>query len=211
MEDTRASVSTKSDRTAKPANGECGWQSGGFGNAFFDSAAGGTSGSDTSLGANNNTNFTANNQEGRAAAEKYLGRAMTDQEYNDLMAATYAEAGSNQQERAWVAGTILNRSRSTGMTVGEVLHQRSQFQAVTGTANNPTPSANFVNGPTASAESSINGSFVNYLGDVPQNNYFFDAADPNVYREGTSMPSSRNGVMPSTIGASRFYPGARWP
>lgn len=152
------------------------------------------------------TNFAANDPEGKAAAEAYLGRSMSDSEYNALVAATAAEAGTNQTEQAWVSGTILNRARSSGLTVNQVLNQKGQFEAVTGPGGN----ANFVRGPTASRASSINGSMTNILKNVPKNNYYFDAANPAAYRYG-SMPTNRNGVPPSQIGASRFYPGANWP
>lgn len=152
------------------------------------------------------TNFAANNPEGKAAAEAYLGRPMSDSEYNALVAATAAEAGTNQTEQAWVSGTILNRARASGLTVNQVLNQPGQFEAVTGPGGN----ANFINGPNASRASSINGSMTNILSNVPKNNYYFDAANPAAYKYG-SMPTNRGGVAPSQIGASRFYPGANWP
>lgn len=208
----RPSIPRKSDRTKPPANGSCSGSGGGAGGSGGAGGAdGGSGGAGGTSPTATNTNFEANSQEGKAAAEEYLGRPLSDQEYNELVAATYAEAGSNQQERAYVAGTILNRARASGLTVGEVLRQPSQFQAVTGTRNDPSPSSGFVNGPNAQNENLINGAFTNYLSDVPQNNYYFDAANPNAYGPGTTMPSSRDGVLPTTVGESRFYPGADWP
>ena len=152
------------------------------------------------------TNYKADSPEGKAAAEKYLGRSMSDQEYSELVAATAAESGSNQTEQAWVSGTILNRARSTGQSVSQVLRQSGQFESVTGPAG---PSSTFINGPGARA-SSINGSMTNLLSSVPTNNYYFDAANPAAYKYG-SMPTNRGGVAPTQIGASRFYAGASWP
>ena len=206
------SIPRKSDRTKPPANGSCsGSGSGSGGGAGGTGGNGGSGGTDGQNSTTPNTNFEANSQEGKAAAEQYLGRPLSDQEYNELVAATYAEAGSNQQERAYVAGTILNRARTTGLSVGEVLRQPWQFQAVTGTKNNPNPSSGFVNGPNSQNENLINGAFTNYLSDVPTNNYYFDAANPNAYGPGTTMPTNRDGVAPITVGESRFYPGADWP
>lgn len=207
MEDTRGFTARKSDNTKKPANGSCGGGSNASNTGSSDQAAQG----DQAASDIANTNFVANSQEGKAAAEAYIGRSLTDAEYNELVAATYAEAGSNQQERAYVAATILNRSRTTGKPVGEILRQPWQFQAVTGTRNNPVSSSNFTNGPSSQNETLINGAFTNYLSGIPTNNYYFDAANPNAYGSGTTMPSSRDGVLPTTVGASRFYPGARWP
>lgn len=152
------------------------------------------------------TNYAANDPEGKAAAEAYLGRSMTDAEYSALVAATSAEAGTNQTEQAWVSGTILNRARSSGLTVNQVLNQKGQFEAVTGPGGN----ANFVRGPTAARAKSINGSMTNILSSVPKTNYYFDAANPAAYKYG-KMPTNRGGVAPTQIGASRFYPGANWP
>ena len=152
------------------------------------------------------TNYAANNPEGKAAAEAYLGRSMSDDEYNALVAATYAEAGTNQTEQAWVSGTILNRARASGQTVNQVLNQPGQFEAVTG----PGGASNYIRGPNTSRAASINGSMVNNLSSVPKDNYYFDAANPAAYRYG-NMPTDRGGVAPRQIGASRFYPGAKWP
>jgi hypothetical protein len=153
------------------------------------------------------TNYASNDPEGKAAAEAYLGRPMSDSEYNALVAATAAEAGTNQTEQAWVSGTILNRTRARGpnATVQSVLAERNQFEAVTGKGR-----PNFLRGPTPTRAASINGSMTNILSSVPKTNYYFDAANPAAYTAGR-MPTNRAGVLPTRIGASRFYPGARWP
>lgn len=206
-------IKRKSDRTKPPANGNCrppkGGGTGGGTGADSNETNGGAGGGDSVP--NSNTNFVATNKEGKAEAEKFLGRSLSDEEYSELLAATVAEAGSDQRERAYVAGTILNRARTTGLTVGEVLRQPSQFQAVTGTKYDRSPSSAFVNGPSPAQETLLNGSFTNYLSEVPKNNYYFDAANPKAYGPGTTMPKTRDGVPPTTIGASRFYPGAKWP
>jgi hypothetical protein len=71
----------------------------------------------------------------RQNAEEYLGREMTDTEWDYLMRATVAEAGAkSSQEQAAVMGVILNRVKSSAYPndVTSVLLQSRQFQAVTG-------------------------------------------------------------------------------
>lgn len=157
------------------------------------------------------TRFEAGSQEGKAAAEEYLGRPMTDKEYNELVAATFAESGRDPREEAYIAGTILNRARSTDQTVTEVLNQPGQFTAVTGTSHNPRPSRNYVNGPPRDLERSINGSLANNLSSVPKNNYYFNSASRAAVQKGERYVASRYGVKGQLVGESFVYPGARWP
>lgn len=87
-------------------------------------------------------------EDGRRAAEQFLGARISNSDWDLLIRATAAEAGQNQQERAAVMGVILNRVRSSQYpnSIREVLYQRNQFQAVTGTsANGNAPSRWFTN------------------------------------------------------------------
>lgn len=162
-------------------------------------------------GTTQQTNFTASVFEGKAAAEEYLGRTMSDEEYSALVAAVYAESGRNQTEQAWIAATILNRARSTNGTIIDVLNAPSQFTAVTGTSVNPRPSNNYVNGPTETIEQSINGSLRGILYTIPKNNYYFNAASQSAVQAGESYVTERSGVQATLVGQSFVYPGARWP
>lgn len=134
------------------------------------------------------TNFVASNKEAIDSANIFLGRSLTDKEWSELVAATFAEASGNQTERAHVMGVILNRVRSGkwGNTVHEVLTAKNQFQAVTGTSKDPGPSINFVNGPTPSAASSIYGAAKNILKNVPKSYLYFTSANIKAYGEGTN-------------------------
>lgn len=125
----------------------------------------------------------------KQAAEQFLGRTMSNGEYNSLLRATAAEATRNPQERAAVAGVILNRVRSGyggGRTVDDILNQRNQFQAVTGTAQNPGPSSNYTN---ASAETlaSVEGALGQHLSGVPTSWQNFTAASSEAYGPGTDI------------------------
>jgi hypothetical protein len=140
---------------------------------------------------NNNTNFVATNQEALDIVETYLGRGkITQADFNALISAIYAEAGTNQEERAWVAAVILNRTRtgfSGATTILDTLKKPRQFQAVTGTsANGNKPSANYVNGPSPSVAANIYGAIKNYLSQVPKNYLYFTANDLAAYGDGTN-------------------------
>jgi hypothetical protein len=144
------------------------------------------------------TTYVASNSEARKAAENYLGRAMTDSEWSNLISITYAEATTNQTERAWVMATILNRTRigyTPGgiqnkkynySTVTDIINQPWQFQPVTGTRFNPGPNANFLNGPNTANATSIYGAAAKILKDVPKAYTDFTSNDPRDYGPGTS-------------------------
>jgi peptidoglycan hydrolase-like protein with peptidoglycan-binding domain len=131
----------------------------------------------------------AGSEEARTSAEKFLGRKMSDQEWDYLLRATVAEASGNTSEQAHVMGVILNRVRSGkwGSTVESVLTARNQFQAVTGTRQNPGPSANFTNGPSGTRLTSILSAAVDILPEVPTNIMNFTAAKTAAYGPGTNI------------------------
>ena len=127
----------------------------------------------------------------RENAEKYLGRKMSDQEYDYLMRATHAEAGAGQQadprEQAMIMASILNRAREMGDDgVIKALTAENQFQAVTGTKYKPGPSANFTQGPDAKRQESIETSS-QMLGSIPQEQKNFTAASSDAYGAGTNI------------------------
>ena len=169
------------------------------------------------------TNFIASNAEARKAAEDYLGRKMSDEEFANLIALVNAESSSNQTERAWVMAVILNRtrigytpvgnnsSRYKHDTVTDIISQPSQFQPVTGTRANPGPNSTFTNGPNAKAAKSIYGAATNILKDVPKSYINFTANNPAAYGPGTNInyltklrAKSDSTVIGGTIFASRF-------
>jgi len=130
-----------------------------------------------------------NTQKARTSAEKYLGRKMSDQEWNYLLRATTAEASNNSKEQAYVMGVILNRTRmgNWGSNVISVLRAPSQFQAVTGTRYDPGPSSNFTRGPTDKQLANIVDGTINILPQVPNNLKYFTAASAAAYGPGTNI------------------------
>ena len=139
-------------------------------------------------GSSNNTNFVGTNQEALNIVQTYLGRNVTAQDFSSLIAATFAEASANQEERAWVAGVILNRTRSDGGTILDTLRKKNQFQAVTGTsANNHAASKNFISGPDPTEAASIYGAIKNFLTKVPRDFKYFTSNVAAAYGAGTKI------------------------
>lgn len=136
------------------------------------------------------TNFKAESGPAKTAAETYLGRKLSDTEWTQLVAATYAEASRNQTERAYIMAVMLNRVRSGkwGNTVTKVLYAKSQFQSVTGTkADGNKPSINYTTGPSSKNAENIYGAATNILSTVPNNYIYFTAANRAAYGKGTDV------------------------
>lgn len=154
----------------------------------------------------------------RQVAQQYIQRPIDELEWNDLIAAVYAESdyGPNNapvdvRVPAWIASTVLNRSRISGMNISSVLNQRDQYTAVTGTPLNPVPSDAYFNGPPPEIESRIHSSIANYLPDVPINNYYYENANPYLLPTGECLPRQKRGIQGTLIGNILVYPGAKWP
>ena len=142
-------------------------------------------------GGNNNTNFIASNNEAKIIAENYLGKTISDSEWSMLVSATFAEASSNQEERAHVMGVMLNRVRSNfgnKSTINDILRAPGQFQAVTGTKNNGhQASPRFTKGPNLEEAKNIYGSVQQFLPNVDKKYVFFTSALTSAYGEGTDI------------------------
>lgn len=123
--------------------------------------------------------------QGKQAAEAYLGRKMTEQEWNYLVRATAAESTGNVQEQAYIMAVILNRVRNGrwGKDITSVLTAQNQFQAVTGTSDEPGPSELF-NDPSRKLKSVFSAA-INTLNKVPHNFLYFTAKDEAAYKAGT--------------------------
>lgn len=152
------------------------------------------------------TNMTT---KARAAAESYLGRTMSDDEWDYLLRATSAESSFNVKSYAMVMGSILNRAREAGKNgVISVLMARNQFQAVTGTAvDGHKPSANFVRGPNADQLKAMSVAAVEYLPRVSKDQKNFTATDPAAYGPGTNiayLDQMRSNKGGSEIAGSAF-------
>lgn len=143
-------------------------------------------------------------------AEKYLGKGISDTEWDMLTRAVYAESSRNEKEYANVMAVILNRSRKTGKSIIEVLTEKNQFQAVTGTANNPGPSPMFSKGPDDKSKSLIMKSTESLEG-ISKNMDAFTAANRAAYGAGTNtkwldkMLASGGQQIGQTVFAENMY------
>jgi hypothetical protein len=156
--------------------------------------------------------ITGAGADGRARenAENYLGRPITDQEYNYLIRATHAEAAAGKsadpREQAMVMASILNRARTLGEDgIIKALTAKNQFQAVTGTKYNPGPSANFVQGPGDQRAQSIADS-TSLLSSIPHEQKNFTAANAAAYGPGTNIGYRNNMIAQggTVVGGSVF-------
>jgi hypothetical protein len=126
---------------------------------------------------------------GRSAAEAYLGRSMDDKEWEMLLRATHAEATGDARERAGVMSVILNRVKSDNYpnTITDVLMQQNQFQAVTGTKNDPNPSSRF-RGVNSGVISQFRDEVAPLLSEFADKNWLnFTAGNPDAYGPGTDI------------------------
>jgi len=128
----------------------------------------------------------------RDVASNYLGRLLSDNEWDYLIRATFAESANNAQSYAMVAGTILNHTRRYALNAKNgvivALMRKNAFQAVTGTkTNNNKPSPHFVSGPSANRMRIINSGIIEYLPRVSHAQMEFSATDPRAYGPGTNI------------------------
>ena len=79
----------------------------------------------------------------RALVETFLKRPITDEEWDNLVAATAAEASKDPKERALVMKVIATRARFRNTSIITVLTAPNQFQAVTGKRGSKGPGKNF--------------------------------------------------------------------
>lgn len=135
----------------------------------------------------------ANSEQARAAASQYLGRSISDEDWNLLLRATAAESSPlsrvNPREDANVMAVILNRVKSPlyPNTIQGVLSQRAQFSSVTG----PTASRVNFNQPNNQRIAAVANSIATNLNTIQiatANHLNFTANNPAAYR----IPGDQN-------------------
>jgi hypothetical protein len=154
--------------------------------------------------------------EAKASAEKYFGKAISDNEYSALLKATHAEAAggkqASQQEQAMIMASVLNRARTDKGGIMGALTAKNQFQSVTGTANEPGPSQNYLQGPEKERLQSIEGA-TQLLQNISKEQKNFTAASAAAYGPGTNI-SYRDKMLAAggtTIGGSVFQTAPMQP
>jgi hypothetical protein len=145
--------------------------------------------SDNMLG-RSGTGGAATGLDARRQAEKYLGNPISDSEFSALIKATHAEAAggkkASQQEQAMIMASVLNRARTDQGGIMGALNAKNQFQSVTGTANAPGPSQQYLKGPEQDRLKSIEGA-TKLLQNISLQQKNFTAADANAYGPGTNI------------------------
>lgn len=144
----------------------------------------------------------------RKSIEDYLGREISDKELDELIRATSAEAGvkSNKVEQSMIMGTILNRARDSKKTITEILNEKNQFQAVTGTKLKPGPSEQYIKGPSDERRADILSGAATILPQVSKKQKRFTAESEAAYGPGTDI-GSREELKKSggdVVGGTRF-------
>jgi hypothetical protein len=128
----------------------------------------------------------------RKAAESYLGKKISDKEWDVLLRTTAAESANDTTSQAMVMASILNRARTRfpgeENSIIKTVEQKNQFQAVTGTSfNNNQPSEKYKTGPSKSETKSIIAGAINILPKVNREQTDFTATDPKAYGPGTNI------------------------
>lgn len=150
------------------------------------------------------------NKQAKAEAEKFLGRTLTDTEWELLIRGTVAEASPNSEEQANVAAVILNRVRSKKYPndVYGVLYDRGQFQAVTGTSKNGYQSSRNFTNPTDKQIASVTNAILTRIADANKDWLNFTAANPKAYGPGTNigyLSKAMNTPGKKVIGGTVFF------
>ena len=151
-----------------------------------------------------------NLDEAKTKAEAYLGRPISDSEWDALVRTTFAEATSNPAERAGVMTVILNRVKSPNFpnTIDGVLNQKSQFQAVTGTRNDPGPSEGYTANRSPAQLASMADGLNTYLPEYANKGWVnFTSNIDAAYGAGTNIgfkDTVRNSPGSEVIGGTIF-------
>ena len=152
------------------------------------------------------------NEQAREIASEYLGREISDRDWDMLIRATWAESTNNPQELAAVMGVILNRVRENhsgyGASIRAQLLAPAQFQAVTGTQTGPRdpetgrrtwtgPSRRYRNPNAGNGVQRTAQAVIDHLADANRDWMNFTSNDPNAYGDGTD-PTFRGQVARSS-------------
>lgn len=125
----------------------------------------------------------------RQVVEQFHGTPLTDAEWSMLVRATLAEASPHPAEQAGVMAVMLNRVRSSRWpnTIYDVLYDKNQFQAVTGTPRNRTPSPHYSRQPSQTHLSRLAGAIIKHLPSANRSWLNFTSAVSAAYGAGTNI------------------------
>lgn len=138
-----------------------------------------------------------------AVVAQMMGRLVSPEEWNNLIALVAVESGASPQEAAWVTGTICNRARESGLSIVNVINQPGQFPGVQGQP--------FLTGPSVVVEDSIYQALINHLPTVSHNNYYYEPAERYIIISEETLVPTKNGIIGIMVSTKYVYPGAKWP
>ncbi len=149
------------------------------------------------------TNYTATLSDARAVAEAYMGQPFTDdQEWSNFISLIAAESSTNQEEQAYVAAAILNRTRkrvNRAKNVTETINFPLAFEPVTGPS---TSRIWYLKGPTPKREESVFGSIKQILPGINKNIINFTSDNDCLYikcsngSSGTPLKDTNGNFIP---------------
>lgn len=148
------------------------------------------------------------NQQAKQLAEQFLGKPISDAEWELLLRATVAEASQNSKERAAVMAVILNRVRANyggENTITGVLYADYQFQSVTGPP--PGGSINFLE-PTENQIAGVTNSVLKHLQESNSSWLNFTSNNEKAYGPGTNIGflyRARKNPNSKIIGQTIFF------
>lgn len=131
----------------------------------------------------------ANSEAARAAASQFLGKPISDEDWNLLLRATAGESSGTPQEDANVMAVMLNRVRSSKFpnTVSGVLTAENQFEAVTGRAKNTEIFRN----PNAQRIARVTDNILSNLSAANNTWLNFTALNPAAYKNADGTANKR--------------------
>lgn len=144
---------------------------------------------------NHLTDFQATTWDLMPTITKLMGRDISEEEYNVLIAAIWSIVPTDKDEQAWFAKTMINRSKKTGLDLVETVRN---YEHIDKNSNM------FICGPGLNDEMLIADSLKNNTSSVQDNNYYFDPFRPD-------SQTVRDRVSGILIGRSLVFPGAKWP
>ena len=126
--------------------------------------------------------------EAKQQADAYLGRSLSDIEWDALVRLANAEAAHHTDEQAWVMAAVLNSVRKHKNTVYDEMLVKNRMQSVTGNKKDPAASPNFSNAPPTSALQSVLQAASTMLHNIPKSVMHFTSANEVLYsaEKGTS-------------------------
>lgn len=117
----------------------------------------------------------------RAIVETYFGKPMMDEEWDEMVALIFAEAGTTPEQKAYVAAAILNIANKHKEGITDSIRYPKRYEPVTG-KDGKTSAKSFIQGPPPASEAQIYEAIIKLLPGVPKKINAFTAINPANYK-----------------------------